>query len=92
MKSQKAQEAGERKPRPVGVSQFGTAAPSSKPRLTRDLHSTICTHASPHGPMSCMSSGAAEKAVPWKIGWMQNGKLWAVNFQSSASSGRGDSL
>jgi hypothetical protein len=32
--------------------------------------------------MSCISSGAAEKAVPWRIGWMPNGKSWPVNFQS----------
>jgi hypothetical protein len=37
--------------------------------------------------MSCISSGVAEKAVPWMIGWMPNGKWWAVNFQSRLGQG-----
>ena len=50
MKSQKAQEAGERKPRPVAVSHSSTAALSSKAtRHARpsfdDLHARIATRA-----------------------------------------------
>ncbi len=50
MKSQKAQEAGKRKPRPVAESQFDTATPSSKParhaRLSfDDLHACIAIRA-----------------------------------------------
>ena len=50
MKSQKAQEAGERKPRPVVVNQPGTAASSTTPtRHARpsfdDLHAHIATRA-----------------------------------------------
>jgi hypothetical protein len=50
MKSQKAQEAGERKPHPVVVNQLGTAASSSKPARHAgpsfdDLHARITTQA-----------------------------------------------
>ena len=75
MKSQKTREAGERTPHPVVVSQLGIAVSISKPALHAHPRSTICTLASPHGPMNCMSSGVAEKVVPWEIGWTRNRKL-----------------
>ena len=92
MKSQKAQEAGERKPRPVVANQLGTAAPSSKPaRHARpsfdDLHARIATRAYElYVQRGCREGCAVED-------WLDaEREIVSREFPVSSSSGRGDSL
>lgn len=92
MKAQKAQEARERKPRPVVANQLGTAAASST--LARhaqpsfdDLHARIATRAYELYAQRGNREGGAEED------WL-DAEREMVNreFPVSSSSGRGDSL
>ncbi len=92
MKSQKAKEAGERKPHPVVVNQLGTAASSSKPaRHARpsfdDLHARITTRAYElYVQRGCREGCAVED-------WLDaEQESVSREFPVSSSSGKGDSL
>ena len=92
MKYQKAQEAGERKSRPVAVSQFEAAAPSSKPAYHArpsfdDLHARIATRAYElYVQRGCREGCAVED-------WLDaEREIVSREFPVSSSSGRGDSL
>jgi hypothetical protein len=91
MKSQKAQEAGERKPRPVAANQFDTATPSRPARHARpsfdDLHARIATRAYElYVQRGCREACAVED-------WLDaEREIVSREFPGSSGSGRGDSL
>ena len=92
MKTQKAQEARETKPRPVVANQLGTAASSSPPARHAqpsfdDLHARIATRAYGLYVQRGSREGGAEED------WL-DAEREIVNheFPVSSSSGRGDSL
>jgi len=74
MKSQTSKQVTEKKPHaPLANQSEEAASPSKSARQARpsfdDLHARTR-----HGPMSCMSSRAPERAVGWRIGLTRNGK------------------
>lgn len=89
MKSQKAKEAGERKPHPVVVNQLGTAVSSNKPARASfdDLHARITTRAYElYVQRGCREGCAVED-------WLDaEREIVSRKFRVSSSSERGASL